>query len=115
MYVFIYCSTIGSGQWPARYVEAHRANGPARHDFSLCVPGLGMSLGTWASPTRPEASTDRSWSYSYRAEMGSDRVRAGWPVWTSIAWSWSEHELVLVVAIRVTYCTNHFALVNCAF
>jgi hypothetical protein len=42
MYVFIYRSTVGSGQWPIRYVEAHGANGPARHDFSLCVPGLGI-------------------------------------------------------------------------
>jgi hypothetical protein len=59
MYVFIYCSTVGSGHWTTRYVEAHRANGPARHDFPLCVPGLGMSLDTWANTTRIEASTGR--------------------------------------------------------
>jgi hypothetical protein len=72
MCVFIYRSTVGSGQWAARYVEAHRAD-PAR--FSLCVPGLGMSLGTWASPTRPEASTGRAWPGPIRT--GSKRVRAG--------------------------------------
>jgi hypothetical protein len=75
MYVFIYRSTVGSGQWLARYVEAHRANGPARHDFSLCVPDLGMSLGTWASPTRLEASTGRAWPSLIRT--GLKRVRAG--------------------------------------
>jgi hypothetical protein len=75
MYVFIYRSNVGSGQWPARYVEAHRANGPIQHDFSLCVPGLGMSLGTWASPTRPEASTDRAWPGPIRT--GPKRVWAG--------------------------------------
>jgi hypothetical protein len=74
MYVFIYRSTVGSGQWSARYVEAHRVNGPARHDFSLCVPGLGMSLGTWASLTRPEASTGRVWPGPIRT--GPKRVRA---------------------------------------
>jgi hypothetical protein len=51
---------IGSGQWPARHVQAHRTNGPARHDLSLCVPGLYMSLGTWASTTQPEASMGRN-------------------------------------------------------
>jgi hypothetical protein len=74
MYVFIYRSIVGSSQWPARYVEVHRANGPARHDFSLCVPGLGMSLGTWASPTRLEASTGRAWPGPIRT--GPKRVRA---------------------------------------
>jgi hypothetical protein len=74
--MYLYTATVGSGQWPARYVEAHRANGPARHDFSLCVPGLGMSLGTWASLARP---------YSYWAETGLSQVHVGWPVWTSIA------------------------------
>jgi hypothetical protein len=75
MYVFIYRSNVGSGQWPTRYVEVHRANGPTRHDFSLCVPGLGMSLGTWASLTRPEASTGRAWPGPIRT--GPKRVRAG--------------------------------------
>jgi hypothetical protein len=60
MYVFIYCSTVGLGQWSARHVEAHRANGPAQYDFSLYVSGLGMSLDTWASTTRPEALTSRA-------------------------------------------------------
>jgi hypothetical protein len=75
MYVFIYCSTVGSGQWPARHGEAHRANRPARHDFSLFGPGLGMSLGTWASTTRPEALTGRAWPGPIRT--GPKRVRAG--------------------------------------
>jgi hypothetical protein len=75
MYVFIYRSTVGLDQWPARYVEVHRANGPGRHDFSLCVPGLDMSLGTWASPTQPEASTGRAWPDPIRT--GPKRVRAG--------------------------------------
>jgi hypothetical protein len=52
-----------------------KPTGPARHDFSLCVPGLGMSLGTWASPTRPEASTGRVWPGPIRT--GPKRVRAG--------------------------------------
>jgi hypothetical protein len=39
------------------------------------VPGLGMSLGTWASPTRPEASTGRAWPDPIRT--GPKRVRAG--------------------------------------
>jgi hypothetical protein len=58
--MYLYTATAGSGQWLARYVEAHRTNGPAQHDFSLCVPGLGMFLGTWASPTQSEASTGRA-------------------------------------------------------
>jgi hypothetical protein len=40
-----------------------------------CAPGLGMSLGTWASPTRPEASTGRAWPGPIRT--GPKRVRAG--------------------------------------
>jgi hypothetical protein len=75
MYVFIYCSTVGSGQWPARYVQAHRANGPARHDLSLYVPGLGMSLDTWASTIRPEASTGRALPGPIRT--GPKQVRIG--------------------------------------
>jgi hypothetical protein len=75
MYVFIYHFNVGSGQWTARYVEAHRANGSARHDFSLCVSGLDMSLGTWVSPTRPEASTGRAWPDPIRT--GPKWVRAG--------------------------------------
>jgi hypothetical protein len=58
MYVFIYHFNVGSGQWTARYVEAHRANGPGRHDFSLCVPDLGMSLDTW--PARPGPKHQRA-------------------------------------------------------
>jgi hypothetical protein len=73
--MYLYTATAGSGQWSARYVEAHRANGPARHDFSLCVPGLGMSLDTWASPIRSEASTGRAWPGPIRT--GPKRVRAG--------------------------------------
>jgi hypothetical protein len=34
-----------------------------------------MSLGTWASPTRPEASTGRAWPDPIRT--GPKRVRAG--------------------------------------
>jgi hypothetical protein len=66
---------IGSGQWSARYVQAHRANGPARHDLYMSVPGLDMPLGTWASPTRPEASTGRAWPGTIRS--GPKRVRTG--------------------------------------
>jgi hypothetical protein len=28
--------------------------------------------------------------------------------------AWSELELLLVVAIRITYCTNHFTLATCS-
>jgi hypothetical protein len=41
----------------------------------LCVPGLGMSVGTWASTTRPEASSGRAWLGPIRT--GPKRVRVG--------------------------------------
>jgi hypothetical protein len=42
--------------------------------FPLCVPGLDMSLDTWASTTRPEASTSRAWPGPIRT--GPKWVRA---------------------------------------
>jgi hypothetical protein len=76
MYMYlILLLCIGSGQWSARYVQAHRANGPTRHDLYLCVPGLDMSLGTWASTTRPEALTGRAWPDTIRT--GPKRVWTG--------------------------------------
>jgi hypothetical protein len=42
--------------------------------------------------TRPKASTGRAWPpYSYRAETGLSRIRAGWPIWTSIPVLCSSH------------------------
>jgi hypothetical protein len=74
MYVFIYCSTVGSGQWPARYVQAHQTNRPARHDLYLRVPGLDMSLGTWANMTWPRASTGHAWPSTIRNGPKRDRT-----------------------------------------
>jgi hypothetical protein len=84
MYVFIYRSNVGSGQWPARYVEAHQA-GPARF-FPVCA-GFGHVPRHVGQPDPAESVNGPCLArpYSYRAETSSDRVRAGWPVWTSIA------------------------------
>jgi hypothetical protein len=79
---YMYLYTVLLLVWASARPGPLRPNGPARHDFSLCMPSLGMSLGTWASPTRPEASTGRAWPGPIRT--GPKRVRAGWPVWTSI-------------------------------
>jgi hypothetical protein len=87
MYLILWLS-IGSGQWPARYVQAHRANGPTWHNLYLRVPGLDMSLLPrnvgQHDPGQSFNGSCLARHYSYRAETGSDRVRAGWPVWTSI-------------------------------
>jgi hypothetical protein len=83
--LFIYCSTVGLGQWPARHVPAHCATGPARHDLPMRA-GFGhvcRHVGQH-DPARSIIGSCLARSYSYRAETGSGRVRAGWPIWTSI-------------------------------
>jgi hypothetical protein len=95
MYVFIYCSTVGLGQWPARYVQAsgrpgtlgppdERA-GPTRFIHVRARFGHVPRHVGQHDPGRSINGLYLAWPYSYRAETGSDRVRAGWPVWTSIA------------------------------
>jgi hypothetical protein len=66
---------INSVKYMYLYTVLLLVRASARPDFSLCVPGLGMSLGTWASPTRPEASTGRAWPGPIHT--GPIRVRAG--------------------------------------
>jgi hypothetical protein len=55
MYLYIALLLVRASGRPGTFRPT--ANGPARHDLSVCVPGLGMFLGMWASTTRPEAST----------------------------------------------------------
>jgi hypothetical protein len=63
-----------------------RPTGPARHDFFPVRAGFGhvpRHVGQ-PDPARSINGACLARPYSYRAETGSGRVRAGWPVWTSI-------------------------------
>jgi hypothetical protein len=62
MYLYTVLLLVRASVWP----------GPLRSTGPTGWPGTMFLCACLARP------------YSYRAETGSGRVRAGWPVWTSI-------------------------------
>ncbi|ONM03078.1 Pumilio homolog 5 [Zea mays] len=62
----------GERAGPARFI-------PVRAGFGHVARHVGQH-----DPARSINGPCLARPYPYRAETGSDRVRAGWPVWTSI-------------------------------
>jgi hypothetical protein len=58
--------------------------GPARSRHGRAVLGYTAEHVGRHGPTRSINGSCLARHYLDRAESGSDRVRAGWPVWTSI-------------------------------
>jgi hypothetical protein len=83
IYIPFYC-WFGPVPGPVRWGPPGQRAGPAR--FFPVRAGFGHVLRHVGQPDLARSINGPCLArpYSYRAETGSGRVRAGWPVWTSI-------------------------------